>query len=249
MGGKLGLTKLAVLAGLAAVGGIAPVLAADLGNTPQPAAQAGSDVNWTGLYIGLDGGVGLGQDLRTYTADGHEVFNGLAGGVGGIEGSILRQSGHFVFGLEANADAANLSGSHSCPSQSYNCSSNIYGLESVRVVTGLAAGRWLAYGTAGIGAGQVSEQATPVTTGDSFTLSNRTKMGWVLGGGVQTMLTDRITLGAEYLHYGFGSDNGNEMNQTTGIAGGNLDTRQSADVIEARIGLKLNGTPDHSPMK
>jgi outer membrane immunogenic protein len=248
MGAKLGSTQLAILAGMLVVGGIAPGHAADLGNSAQPAAHAEADVNWTGAYVGVEGGLGLGEDMRTYTTNDSQRVDDLKGGVIGINASLLRQTGHFVLGLEANADHANLSGTHS-EANGYDYTAKLDGLESMRGVLGLSSGRWLAYGTAGVGFEQVSELATYVSTGTAYSTAQRTKAGWVVGGGVEAMISDRITLGAQYLHYGFNSDNLDEINQITGASVANANYRQSADVIEARLGFKLNGTPDHAPMK
>src|ERR1035438_8202109 len=69
--------------------------------------------NWTGIYVGLNGGYGWGSqdplNLITNRFDGDSVA--FSGGVfGGTAGAQI-QSGHVVLGFEADIDWANMKGS------------------------------------------------------------------------------------------------------------------------------------------
>ena len=82
------------------------------------------------------------------------------------------------------------------------------GLASARLRAGLAFDRFLIYGTGG--AGFIFEE-------------DDEEVGWTAGGGGEFLLTDNVTLGAEYLHYDF--DDGDEQ----------------VDVVRGRLNFKFGG--------
>src|SRR5215813_11769846 len=101
---------------------IAPALAADLparAYTKAPAAVA-PIYNWGGFYIGINGGGGSSHNCFNMTSAGgiplpfsvsegcHDATGGLAGGQFGYRW----QATNWVFGLEAQGDWADLSGSN-----------------------------------------------------------------------------------------------------------------------------------------
>src|SRR5450631_1017448 len=99
------------------VGAVHPVTAADLPTrpayAPAPIMSPVPVYNWTGIYVGLNGGYGWGNqdplNLITNRFDGASV--GFSGGVfGGTAGAQI-QSGHVVIGFEADIDWAGLKGS------------------------------------------------------------------------------------------------------------------------------------------
>ena len=91
--------------------GSAPTLAADLAARPYTKAPALAAVyDWTGFYLGVNAGVGLGRDRlqhdlfgnRTAVFDLHVAAGGFGGGQIGYNwqtGSVL---GPIVFGVEAD---------------------------------------------------------------------------------------------------------------------------------------------------
>ena len=91
--------------------------AADLPNrpayAPAPMMSPTPVYNWTGIYVGLNGGYGWGSqdplNLITNRFDGNSL--GFSGGVfGGTAGAQI-QSGHVVLGFEADLDWAGMKGS------------------------------------------------------------------------------------------------------------------------------------------
>jgi hypothetical protein len=99
------------------VGAVHPVAAADLPTrpayAPAPMMSPTPVYNWTGIYVGLNGGYGWGNqdplNLITNRFDGDSVA--FSGGVfGGTAGAQI-QSGHVVIGFEADIDWANMKGS------------------------------------------------------------------------------------------------------------------------------------------
>ena len=110
-------TALAATIGLLALG-IAPALAADLpaqtyGKAP---AIVAAIYNWSGFYLGANGGWGENRDCRANAITG--VSFGCHDGAGGVAGGQVGyrwQTAGWVFGLEAQGDWAGLQGSNVIP--------------------------------------------------------------------------------------------------------------------------------------
>ena len=90
-----------------------PALAADLPSravAPAPAPMMVSVYDWTGFYIGANGGYGSNRACwGNFNGVGiAEGCNSKSGGMFGGEGGYRWQAGQFVFGLEAQGDWANL---------------------------------------------------------------------------------------------------------------------------------------------
>jgi len=253
-------TGLAALAFVAAVAGSSGVMAADLGKhvkaAPAAAAEvpAEATVNWTGLYIGLDGTAGSGSSNWATFFSGEPNF-ATAGGLFGAHVGMLRQMDHLVLGWEASAAGGGFSGSGDCPDSGETCKTKLDGLEALRGKLGFAAGRMLVYGTGGLAWDQATheEWCNCVAGGGSnlwATTGEQTKRGWVLGAGLEAALTSRLSLGAEYLHYDFGSHTAD-----LDLDGNNQDTatyHDRLDVAELRLSYKLVGPGDrdgHVPLK
>jgi outer membrane immunogenic protein len=87
--------------------------AADLSVKAPPAPVAAAVYNWTGLYIGVNGGWGWGQQDPIHLFDtrfDRASFNISGGMIGGTIGAQIQQ-GYIVLGVEADADWANITGS------------------------------------------------------------------------------------------------------------------------------------------
>ena len=108
--------------GLVALGFAAPASAADLAARPYTKAPAmiAAVYDWSGFYVGANGGWGTSHNCYTNTAvlgvavpaasEGcHDATGGTAGGQVGYRW----QSGAFVYGLEAQGNWADLRGSNS----------------------------------------------------------------------------------------------------------------------------------------
>ena len=97
---------------IAFAGATFPVAAADLSRGPvMPMAYP--TYNWTGVYLGLNGGGGWGsQDPLNIITDRFDRFNvSISGGMfGGTSGAQVQVS-HVVLGLESDLDWADITGS------------------------------------------------------------------------------------------------------------------------------------------
>jgi outer membrane immunogenic protein len=183
---------LSVVAGHALAADITPMPAPSPPPMYAPAAVI-PIYNWTGFYIGLNGGGAFGQSNWTnpgslFAPTGNFTVDGfLAGGTVGAN----YQTGAFVFGIEADADWANLSGTtfNAC---AFGCQTRSDWLATVRGRAGYAWDRVLFYGTAGGAFANVqAASAAP--------FSSSTQVGWTAGAGVEYAFAPNWTAKVEYL--------------------------------------------------
>jgi outer membrane immunogenic protein len=145
------------------VTGVGSSNAADLPTreyTPPPVlAQV---YNWTGFYVGVNGGYGTGQlDPLTLFSNRFDrsSFNINGGMFGGTVGAQIQQ-GYVVLGLEGDLDWANIKGNGISnptigglilPGQpiTLNIASNVSAVGTLRTRVGVAMNNWLFYGTGG----------------------------------------------------------------------------------------------------
>src|SRR5450631_2151471 len=109
--------SLTTIALAAFVGAVHPVTAADLPTrpaySPAPMMSPTPVYNWTGIYVGVNGGYGWGaQDPLTLFSNNldRSSFNISGGMFGGTVGAQIQQ-GYVVLGIEGDLDWANIKGS------------------------------------------------------------------------------------------------------------------------------------------
>jgi len=107
---------LAATVGLVALASAAPVSAADLAARPYtkaPPPMVAPIYDWTGFYIGANGGWAESRQCVDFFNVAGTVFadgcNNRSGGVIGGQIGYRWQANQFVFGLEAQGDWADLS--------------------------------------------------------------------------------------------------------------------------------------------
>jgi outer membrane immunogenic protein len=149
--------------------------------------------NWTGFYIGANGGGGWGHSKWDST-DGFNVSGGLIGGTIGYN----YQAGQVVWGVEGDVDWSNIKGSTNtlCP---LGCETSNTWLATARGRLGYAADRFMPYVTGGAAFGDI-RTSTPGFAGNSTN-----KVGWTVGGGIEFALGGNWTAKAEYLYVDLGS--------------------------------------------
>jgi len=200
--------KATVLAALLWLVAGANGFAADLpaaGPVPPVRYVASPVYDWSGFYIGINGGYGFGSsdwtsplpaDTGSFSVDGF-----LAGGTIGIN----YQAQQFVFGFEGDADWANLSGS-SASGLCFGaagpgvCLTRERWLGTFRGRVGYAINRLLVFATAGGATGNISAGLNPPGTTDSSNV-----FGWTVGGGLEAALTENWTSKVEYLYVDLGN--------------------------------------------
>jgi outer membrane immunogenic protein len=185
------------LASLAALTGSAA--AADLSRpAPQPyykAAVAPPVYNWTGFYIGINGGGGFGRSVWDRTG-GFNTSGGLVGGTLGYN----YQVGQAVFGVEGDIDWADINGTtnNAC---ALGCKTSDDWLSTVRGRLGYAADRFMPFITGGAAFGDIK------TSTSGFAGATQTNAGWTVGAGLEFAIAQNWTAKAEYLYVDLGKFN------------------------------------------
>src|SRR6266516_696751 len=198
--------------------GSAPTIAADLAARPYTKAPALAAVyDWTGFYIGVNAGVGLGRDRFQHDwlgEDGiYSFYTSPQGGFGGGQigynwqtGSVL---GPIVLGVEADIQGAGLSDDRTnfvivASKTTYGQKLDWFGTARGRI--GIANGPVLSYVTAGYAFGNVKTNATQAVAPFALAFSTeRTQSGWVVGSGVEAALGGNWTGKIEYLYLNLGN--------------------------------------------
>lgn len=153
--------------------------------------------NWTGFYVGINGGGGFGHSTvsNAFGATGFNTSGGLAGGTVGYNYQI----GQAVLGIEGDGDWSNIRGSTSsgiCAGVS--CEVRNDWLATVRGRLGYAYDRFLPYITGGAAFGDIKTSIT------GFNGSTTDKAGWTAGAGVEAAITGPWTAKIEYLYVDLG---------------------------------------------
>ncbi len=182
-----------------------------------PAPVVAQVYNWTGLYVGVNGGYGWGaQDPMTLFSNRFDrsTFNISGGMFGGTIGAQIQQ-GYVVLGLEGDIDWANIKGNGiSTPTiagipqpVTLNIASNISAIGTARARVGVAMNNWLFYGTGGAAFVQSSANGTSIAGVACGTLGvlpncsgSSLRPGLAAGLGVEWGFTQNWSAKLEYLY-------------------------------------------------
>jgi outer membrane immunogenic protein len=158
---------------------------------PAPAVVAPvPSFSWAGPYIGVHAGYGW---QRAANADNDGAM------LGGFVGyNVQFDNSPIVVGVETDLNWSDQDGKRSRNGGRFKQESDWNG--AVRGRIGYAFDRFLVYGAAGV-AYQDREVKRPNGRRDS-----KTAVGWTVGGGVETALTDNVVARAEYRYSDYGSD-------------------------------------------
>src|SRR5579862_1041603 len=162
------------LAGLAAVIGT-PALAADI---PLKAPPVAAVYNWTGCYVGVEGGADWGGTrIYDYLVGGYitNPFNFSGGLLGGTIGCNYQFNGNWVVGVEDDLSWTNNQGSATNLAVATTTNTlHENWIDTLRGRAGIAVGNWLFYGTAG--AAFVNTKLTVVGLAGTF---SETQTDWL----------------------------------------------------------------------
>jgi outer membrane immunogenic protein len=168
--------------------------------TPAPVyAPATPYYDWTGFYLGANGGWAEGDSRFNFEGAGlgrdrFDTSGFLAGGTAGYN----VQLGHIVFGLEGDVDWSNVNGSSNCALSTLSCQTQNNWLGTARGRIGVAFDRVLPYVTGGLAVGDIS-----ANTGAGS--ASTTNAGWTVGGGLEYGISKNWSAKMEYLHVDLGS--------------------------------------------
>jgi len=192
---------ISLLTGVAALGFISSVQAADL-IISEPAPPVGIvDVggNWDGVYVGAFAGYGWGTvtDEDGLVGPAVDTDYDLTGWqVGVAAGANFTVSEAIVAGIVADIAWADLSGDSAADDFSYD----VNWLGSIRGRLGFDGGAFLPYLTAGVAFANATASEPVALTEDS-----QTHIGWTVGAGVEFAVADNISLDLLYRYSDYGS--------------------------------------------
>jgi outer membrane immunogenic protein len=155
--------------------------------------------NWTGFYLGINGGYAWGHSHWDGFGSNSNPRGGMVGGTAGYNWQALGSP--WVFGLEGDIDWTNIKATFAnvaCPT---GCETKNTWLGTVRGRVGYAWDRVMPYVTGGLAVGDVRANQL------GFGGVSETKVGWSAGGGIEAAIAGNWTAKVEYLHVDLGHVN------------------------------------------
>ena len=237
--------------GLVALGAAAPALAADLPARPYTKAPpiVAAAYDWSGFYIGANGGGGWSHKCWDATNDGlvnivpaaREGCHDATGGTVGGQIGYRWQTAAFVFGLEAQGNWADLSGSNA--SQFFIGDNNRSRVDAFGLFTGQIGYAWnnaLLYLKGGAAVTHDKYDIFLIPSGALIDSAREDRWGGVVGVGAEYGFTPNWSFAVEYDHLFMGSRN---INFTTpaGVFDGSDNIRQDVDLLTVRLNYRFGG--------
>jgi outer membrane immunogenic protein len=214
------------------------VLAADLPARTAPVTPVYAPVfTWTGLYLGLNAGIGWADDTNVFVSDTILGNTSLsvgtdAGFIGGAQIGYNFQTGAFVFGVEADIQYADLGGEANWSGYRYrfNAGNDQY-FGTVRARAGYAVDRMLIYVTGGLAYGGMSS---------NWWGGDNSATGWTIGGGVEYAFTNNWTAKIEGLYIDLDQGSHTEIvNYVGGSAVVSSGSGQGGGVVRVGVNYKF----------
>lgn len=242
--------KLLVAAALIA-GTAASAPAADLARkAPMLKAPPMVVYDWTGFYIGVNGGISVARDrtqLFTTAPTAEQSVLSPFGAIGGGQiGYNWQVNSTWLLGIESDIQASGETTNRTCmlscsATLSGNLSQKIDWFGTTRARVGLVSGPVLGYFTGGVAYGHYSTSVTETAGGTpiaSFT-SGRTSVGWTYGSGVEASLGGNWTGKIEYLYVDLG--NRSDLFRTFAGAPQSINTRIHDNIFRAGVNYRFGG--------
>jgi outer membrane immunogenic protein len=241
--------KLLLSTALLTVAGTA--FAADLPMRSAPAAYMAPVFTWTGFYVGVNAGYARSwnktTDVDYYDYGGTKEFS-KSGFTGGAQAGYNWQMGALVLGAETDINFLGNKSSEVGKYDSFRSDARYFG--TVRARAGVAVDRALIYVTGGLaygntrnGWGYYRDNGGTYYSGwtDSFT-SNKTRIGFAVGAGVEYALTQNWTVKVEGLYVDLGSNGATCSSTYCGTTNGTKLYRakfdNSAAIVRAGVNYK-----------
>jgi len=214
---------------------------------PPPAYTMSKVYNWTGFYVGINGGGAFGQ-TKWFDSDTPDNFGGsskISGGLaGGTAGYNLQAGDPFVVGFEADLDWAGITGTATLPTGSAACA-----LPSGTQVGCELKAQWL--GTARLRVGWAFDRILPYVTGgavvpllktyavgEPYGTNQTTNLSWTAGVGIEFAITEALRAKVEYLHVDLHGYSCNvACTSQSGI--GPVSFNPSTEIIRAGLNYRL----------
>jgi outer membrane immunogenic protein len=235
--------------------------AATLASLSAPAlAQSTSPQTWTGAYVGVNLGAGLGDLSYPFTGTSAATSNAIAGKfkqsssgglIGGQIGYDYQLRNGVVLGLVADLDGSSISGDSNV--SSLDSAGNVYSnrlktqIDALGTVRGrigvpMFGGRLLPYVTGGLAYGGVSTTAGQVCSAcasgagvSNYASQYDNRTGWAVGAGADYALSHHLSLRTEYLYTDLGRQTLGDGAGAFNAPGVNIDSAVSSVDASANI--------------
>jgi outer membrane immunogenic protein len=246
--------KKLVLAASVLVLGTAAASAADLSpryyKAPPPMVAAMYD--WSGFYAGVNGGWGTSHNCWTRTATlgvgiarAAEGCHDSSGGTVGGQLGYRWQAGPWVFGLEAQGNWADFSGSN-VSLLFAGAATNRTRIDAFGLFTGQVGYAWnnvLGYVKGGAAVTDNRYDGLATLTGTVTDRARDTRWGATVGAGIEYGFAPHWSAALEYDHLFMGTNN-YAMTSVFPVAGfntRNVDVKQDADLVTVRVNYRFGG--------
>jgi outer membrane immunogenic protein len=237
---------LMVAVGIATLGLAAPASAADMAVKAPPPAPLPVIYNWSGFYIGANGGWGQSHNCVDFVTVVGTVASGCRDRSGGVVGGQIGyrwQTNQFVFGLEAQGDWADLSNTRVSlidPTLSTRVKTDGIGLFTGQI--GWAWNAALLYVKGGAAVTSNRLDIFDTFTGIGLASASATRWGGALGVGFEYGFAPNWSVGLEYDHLWMGNAN-NTFSVVDPRLAGILNSRisQDVDMVTLRFNYRFGG--------
>ena len=240
--------------GLVAIGIAAPASAADIAAGPYsyraaPPPYVVPIYQWTGFYIGANGGWGSSHKCWDLTNDGFgpipafaEGCHNATGGVAGGQIGYRWQTGTWVWGIEGQGNWADLRGSN--VSLFAPALENRSRIDAFGLLTGQVGWAWNNVLLYVKGGGAVTGDRFDVRTSLGNVLvatgEDQTRWGGTVGTGLEFGFAPGWSAGVEYNHL-FMQDKDVRFVDTSGVFFATDRVRQDVDLVTVRVNYRFGG--------
>jgi outer membrane immunogenic protein len=234
--------------GLLALGMGAPASAADMAVKARPPAPVIAPIyDWTGFYIGANGGWGQSRNCWDFVdpfgvafASGCRERSG--GLVGGQIGYRWQWGGGWVVGLEAQGDWADLSNQRvSVINPLFSTRTETDGIGLFTGQIGYAWNAALLYVKGGAAVTSNRFSILDTLTGAELASASATRWGGTVGVGFEYGFAPNWSIGAEYNHLFMGDANNSFSVVNPVVAGAANRISQDVDMVTLRINYRFGG--------
>lgn len=231
-----------------------PLFAADLSaNLPFLKTPPTMAYSWTGFYVGVNLGYGVGQGDGSISYGGAGgVTPGLyalnaqpSGVLGGAQAGYNVQFGNIVLGAETDIQGTSMRDQQTCvltclPGNAAPLDQQLNWFGTTRARAGWASGPVMTYITGGLAYGQSDVTLKANTNiGNGIAEVSSTRAGWTWGTGVEAAIDAYWTAKAEWLYVDLGSSSG-----ATTIAGVpvGFTTKNQEQIFRAGVNYRFGGS-------
>lgn len=171
-------------------------------------------MDWTGFYIGLNGGFGSAHAMASGPIGGVNVSasQDLTGAIGGGQIGFNWQTGPVVLGIEADAQFANQRKDEVlCPASicgtDVTLKDEVKSFATLRGRAGFVVERFLIYATGGLAYVELHSTLSAAVGGATVDLGgwSDTRAAWTAGGGVEFQVDRHWSTKFEYLYMDTGN--------------------------------------------